>query len=140
MKTLPLAAATALLAACAPAAAGAGAAPDAASTRAPAVDVVVVPVDETPREAVLGGDVAVVTYLDIPQSPIGCGLVARLLVESSNLSRVRGAVAERAGGLGATLLVVANRNELRTETSVSRAGVGIPIVSNRYTLDAYDCR
>ncbi len=96
--------------------------------------------DGTPRPAVLGGDVTVVTYLDIPQAPMGCSLIARLLVETPALGRMRVAVAERAGQLGATLLVVANRNEVRTETSVSRAGVGIAQVSNRYTLDAYDCR
>jgi hypothetical protein len=137
MKRLPLAAAALLGAACAPATAGSG---DDPGLRGPAVEVVVVPVDQTPREALLGGDVAVVTYVDIPQVPLGCDLVARLLVESTNLPRVRTAVADRAGALGATLMVVADRSELRTETSTSRAGVGLPIISNRHVLDAYDCR
>jgi hypothetical protein len=137
MKTWLIAAAALLSASCAPAAAGSA---DDAGFRGPAVEVVVVPVDETPREALLGGDVAVVTYVDIPQVPLGCDLIARLLVESTNLPRVRTAVADRAGALGATLLVVADRSEVRTETSTSRAGVGLPIISNRYVLDAYDCR
>jgi hypothetical protein len=66
--------------------------------------------------------------------------VAPLLVETPNLPRARAALAETAAGLGATLLVVADRSEIRTETSTSRAGVGLPIIQTRYTLSAFDCR
>jgi hypothetical protein len=108
--------------------------------RPPSVDVAVVMHDESPRTALHFADVSVMTYFDDPLPPQGCRLIAHLITETSTPGQMRSAIAHRAGGIGATLAIIANRREIVTETPMSRTGVGRPVVRTRYDVEAYDCR
>jgi hypothetical protein len=130
-------------AACAPAAretsvpGGSSPAPE---TRSETLPVIVTVVDSTARPTTRPVDIALVSYLDTPQKPLGCTHLAGFALVTSNPARMREAVMEKGAQMGATLLIVSHMHQIRSENNMSRTGVGVAVVRTQYGLEAYDCR
>lgn len=123
---------------CGTAAPGGGEAP--APVGGADADGAIMLLDTVTRVPIAAHEVAVLSYLDAPQALHGCTLIARISVVAGSLEQMRRAAVPHAARLGATAMVLAERQTMRTENSASRAGLGAATIRTRYTLDAVDCR
>jgi hypothetical protein len=140
-----VAAATALVTACAPAAQqqstpGGGLAPAGETRSNHGLDVIVQIADSTARTATQPHDIALVAFENERQVPLGCTRIASMALVSPSAARMREAVLEKGGEIGATLVAISRTQQLRQENGMSRTGKGIASVRVQYAFDAFDCR
>jgi hypothetical protein len=127
-------------AACAPTAQQTGGSAAPAEARADGPRVIVQLADSTSREPTSPTQIALVSYVGPQQQPLGCTRIASFALVTTSEGRMREAVLDKGGELGATLVVISHTYELQTENNMSRTGVGVASSRTQYGLEAYDCR
>jgi hypothetical protein len=128
--------------ACAPATQqnGGSAGPGPAEARSEGPHIIVQLTDSTSRPPTSPGEIALVSYVGPQQQPLGCTRIASFALVTSTEGRMREAVLDKGGEIGATLVVISHTYEVQTENNMSRTGVGVAQSRTQYGLEAYDCR